>query len=523
MEQLDFSNSNIDLTCEDVGAFLTSVGVEKREALRIKLTLEEILLDYQAKFGKEATFKVRCAKRLLTIKVELIVAGRVYNPLEKDEEENAINGILAGIGLAPSYGYRNGKNHIIFIPKKKPLSSTVKMGVAIGLAIIAGILLNLLPEGIRVGANEYVLTPVTDAFMGLVSAVSVPLIFLSILDSICSMGNMETLGKIGSKTIKVILLYMVAISVLMTALGSLFFHVQWGGGGTSGFSQVLNLIYNIIPSNLFEPFVTGNTLQLIFISIMVGLAMLVLSSRVSSVFKLVEQFGAIAQTIMSGLSSMLPILIFVLFTGMISGGEFGMLLESWKIIAVFLLLITIYFALTVLYIALRKKVSPTLLLKKTWKTLVIALTTASSAAAFQRNIRDANKKLGIDKRLAEFGTSLGQVLFSPTDVAILLAMELGFAEMYGIAITPQFLIIALITNLLLSFSIPPVPGGAVMGYTIAFTQLGIPMEVLGVVLALDAIIDFPATACNVSGWQLTMIEVADSLDMLDKETLRKEK
>ena len=523
MEQLDFSNSNIDLTCEDVGAFLTSVGVEKREALRIKLTLEEILLDYQAKFGKEATFKVRCVKRLLTIKVELIVAGRVYNPLEKDEEENAINGILAGIGLAPSYGYRNGKNHIIFIPKKKPLSSTVKMGVAIGLAIIAGILLKLLPEGIRAGANEYVLTPVTDAFIGLISAVSVPLIFLSILGSICSMGNIETLGKIGSKTIKVILLYMTVISVLMTALGSLFFHVQWGGGGTSGFSQVLNLIYNIIPSNLFEPFVTGNTLQLIFISIIVGLAMLVLSSRVSSVFKLVEQFGAIAQTIMSGLSSMLPILIFVLFTGMISGGEFGILLESWKIIAVFLLLITIYFALTVLYIALRKKVSPTLLLKKTWKTLVIALTTASSAAAFGRNIRDANKKLGIDKRLAEFGTSLGQVLFSPTDVAILLAMELGFAEMYGIAITPQFLIIALITNLLLSFSIPPVPGGSVMGYTIAFTQLGIPMEVLGVVLALDAIIDFPATACNVSGWQLTMIEVADSLDMLDKETLRKEK
>jgi len=523
LEQLDFSNSNIDLTCEDVGAFLTSVGVEKREALRIKLTLEEILLDYQAKFGKEATFNVRCVKRLLTIKVELIVAGRVYNPLEKDEEENAINGILAGIGLAPSYGYRNGKNHIIFIPKKKPLSSTVKMGVAIGLAIIAGILLKLLPEGIRAGANEYVLTPVTDAFMGLISAVSVPLIFLSILGSICSMGNMETLGKIGSKTIKVILLYMTVISVFMTALGSLFFHVQWGGGGTSGFSQVFDLIYNIIPSNLFEPFVTGNTLQLIFISIIVGLAMLVLSSRVSGVFKLVEQFGAIVQTIMSGLSSLLPILIFVLFTGMISGGEFGILLESWKIIAVFLLLITIYFALTVLYIALRKKVSPTLLLKKTWKTLVIALTTASSAAAFQRNIRDANKKLGIDKRLAEFGTSLGQVLFSPTDVAILLAMELGFAEMYGIAITPQFLIIALITNLLLSFSIPPVPGGAVMGYTIAFTQLGIPMEVLGVVLALDAIIDFPATACNVSGWQLTMIEVADSLDMLDKETLRKEK
>ena len=220
---------------------------------------------------------------------------------------------------------------------------------------------------------------------------------------------------------------------------------------------------------------------------------------------------------------MLPILIFVLFTGMISGGEFGTLLDSWKIIAVFLLLVMVYYATTVLYIAFNKKISPALLLKKTWKTFIIALTTASSAAAFQKNIRDSNKKLGIDKRLAEFGTSLGQVLFSPADVAILFAMEVGFAEMYGIAITPQFLIIALITNLLLSFSIPPVPGGSVMGYTIALTQFGIPLEVMGVVLALDAIIDFPATACNVSGWQLTMIEVADSLDMLDKETLCKKR
>ena len=52
-------------------------------------------------------------------------------------------------------------------------------------------------------------------------------------------------------------------------------------------------------------------------------------------------------------------------------------------------------------------------------------------------------------------------------------------------------------------------------------QLGIPMEVMGVALAVNAITDFPATACNVSGWQLTMIDVADSLNMLDKETLRK--
>ena len=522
MEQLKFSNSNIDLACEDVGYFLTSVGVEKREVLRIKLTLEEMLLEYQARFGEDASFRVRCVRRFFTIKVELIVKGLVFNPLEKNEEDSALHGILAGIGLAPAYGYRNGKNYIIFTPKKKPVSGTVKMGIAIALAVLCGLLLNLLPDTPRAGINQYLLNPVTDAFMGLISAVAIPLVFLSVLESICSMGNMETLGKIGSKTLRVILLYMIAISALMALLGSLFYRVQWGNGGAAGFSQVLELIYNVVPTNLFEPFVTGNTLQLIFISVIVGLAMLILASRVSGVFKLVDQFGAIVQTMMSGISSMLPILVFVLFTGMISGGELGELFNSWKIIVVFLLLIVVYYAMTVLFVAFRKRISPKLLMKKVWKTLLIALTTASSAAAFQKNLRDLNKKLGVDKRLAEFGTSLGQVLFSPADVAILTAMELGLAEMYGVAITPQFLVIAVITNLLLSFAIPPVPGGALMGYTIAFAQLGIPLDGLGIVLALDAIIDFPATACNVSSWQITMVEVADSLDMLDRETLYKQ-
>ena len=58
-------------------------------------------------------------------------------------------------------------------------------------------------------------------------------------------------------------------------------------------------------------------------------------------------------------------------------------------------------------------------------------------------------------------------------------------------------------------------------FTIVFTQLGIPLEAMGIAIALNAITDFPLTAMNVAGWQLTMIDVADSLNMLDKETLRK--
>ena len=106
METFHFSNSDIDLACERVGEFLAKSGVERREALRIKLTFEEVLLEYQAKFGEETTYKLKCTRRLSAIKVEIEVTGEGFNPLEKESDGGGlINGLLAGIGLAPTYSY----------------------------------------------------------------------------------------------------------------------------------------------------------------------------------------------------------------------------------------------------------------------------------------------------------------------------------------------------------------------------------------------------------------------------------
>ena len=55
METFNFSNSNIDLACEEVGKFLASAGGDRREALCLKRTFEEVLLEYQSKFGEDAT------------------------------------------------------------------------------------------------------------------------------------------------------------------------------------------------------------------------------------------------------------------------------------------------------------------------------------------------------------------------------------------------------------------------------------------------------------------------------------
>ena len=522
MEAFYFSNSDIDLACEKVGAFLAKVGVDRREALRIKLTFEEVLLEYQTKFGEEAEFRVKLLKRLSSIKIELIVEGVTYNALAQySDEGNVIQGLLAGIGLAPVWSYKNGKNYIVFTPKKKSVSSMVKVLVSMILSVITGFLLTLLPDQARTNLSTNFLSPAADLFFGAIAAVSSPFIFLSVLSSICSMGNTDTLGKIGKKTIGAIFCYMTVFGLILTAVATLFYTVTLTGDTNSDFSKVLDLIYNIVPANIFEPFINGNTLQIIFIAVVFGIAMLTISSKIGSMFGMIEQLNTLVQAVMGVVIEALPFAVFVIFTNMIVSGTIVELMGSYKMILLIFLLVIIYLLAMVLWISLRKKISPFLLVKKILPTFLVALTTASSAAAFSTNIKDSNRKLGIDKKLVDFGIPLGQVLFKMSEFAMFIPVVLTLAESYGISITPFWLLLAYITVWLVSFAVPPVAGGAIMGFTVVFAQLGIPMEAMGIAIALNAITDFPLTAMNVTGWQLTMINVADSLDALNKETLRK--
>ena len=523
MEQYKFSTCNMEQACEEVWKFLVSSGVERHEAQRSKISFEEVLQEYREKFGEESGFRIRLIKRLSTVKVELVIQGEAYNPLVKNnDDDEELPGLPASIGLVPSWNYKNGKNYVVFTSKKKPISSTVKIFAAIVLSVFAGLILNLLPDSVRAGVSDHFLTPVTNAFFGAISAVSTPFIFMSVLSSICSMGDTDTLGRIGKKTLSAIFGYVTVAGLGLTLIAIPFYKITLEGSGTgSDFSKVLELIYNIVPTNVFDPFISGNALQVIFLAVIAGVAMLLVATRVSTVFTFVKQLSTVVQTVMGIVLEALPLAVFVVFTNMFVNGAIGEILDSYKLILIILLLVIVYLIAMVLWISMRKRISPALLVKKILPTFLIALTTASSAAAFSTNVKDSNQKLGIDKRLVDFGIPLGQVLFKMSCFAVFVPMVLTFAESYGIAITPTWLVLAFITIWLISFAVPPVAGGSIMGFSIVFAQMGIPMEVMGIAIDLNAIMDFPLTAINVTGWQLTMIDVADSLGALDKETLHK--
>ena len=97
------------------------------------------------------------------------------------------------------------------------------------------------------------------------------------------------------------------------------------------------------------------------------------------------------------------------------------------------------------------------------------------------------------------------------------------AETYGVAITPAWLLTLLFISVMLAIAAPPVPGAALTCYTLLFTQLGMPMEAVAIMTALNVILEFVATALNLFGLQLALTDLGGSLEMLDMETLRSKK
>lgn len=179
------------------------------------------------------------------------------------------------------------------------------------------------------------------------------------------------------------------------------------------FSELFQMILDIVPGNFLTPFTEGNPLQIIFVAVLIGMAMLILGNKATVAAAFVEQSNYIVQLIMEAVSSIVPLFVFGSILTMVVGNDFSIFMHTYKLLPAMLIGDAIAMGAYLMLVCARRKVHPGLLLKKMMPTFLIALTTASSSAAFGVNMECCEKELGIDKRIVNFGVPLGQVIFMP--------------------------------------------------------------------------------------------------------------
>ena len=522
MTEFTLTNHNIAMTCHEMGIFFERFHGEKRNVLRTCLAVEEALLGYQEAFGTAGTFQYECRKRMGRIYVKFSVPGERRDVIHRDkgEESLVLKRILSGMGNIPVWQYKNGINHITFPVEKKKASPAVSLAVSVALALFCGMIGSLLPEENAAFLSKEIISPVFDTFMGLLTALAGPMIFLSVAGGIYNIGDIATLGKIGKRMTGRFLWMTLALTAVFGMVILPFFPFAHRGGSAFRLSELLEMVLGIVPDNFFTPFTEGNPLQIIFLAVPVGMAMLILGERTGTVAVFLDQANAIVLLLMEGISAFVPVFIFGSLFNMILGNHFSVLLKAYKVLPVMLLGDVFLMAVYAGSVCIRKKVSPTVFFRKLAPVFLIGLTTASSAAAFLENRKVCEEKLGIDKKIVDIGVPLGQVVFMPGFSVLYFVMGICMAEIYGVEISPIWLVTALALAVVLAVATPPIPGGALACYTILLLQLEIPAQAIAVAVAINVILDFFATAVDLFCLEAELTELAGELKMLDMDKLR---
>lgn len=437
-EELILSAQAIDQLSKLFTAALTEAGTDKKDILRIRLSLEEIL-GVWLKQSEGAVILYKTMQKFGRFSIEVSMEGMQIGAEEDEEGFFLSNRLLAQAGLSLDYSYQNGRNCLLCSPPKKArLGQMTQLALAVILAVIFGFFTRFFLKEGKVTALA-VTQPVFDMILGALRAVSSPLVFLAVCCGIVSIGDLSMVGKIGKKLILRLFLGTFALSAVVTLAGGLLFGVVTKNNHalSNDFSGIYQMLLGIVPSDIVSPFLEGNALQLVFMGICIGTVLLILGERASVIQNFAMQANEVVQFLMKILGKAIPLFVFLSIFNLLQsdfGGGFAAVFQVFFLVIPTCLLLTLFYIFSA---AFHLQVSPFLLIKKMLPTYFIALTTASSAAALTTNLETCEEGLGIPPKVAEFAIPLGQVIYKPGFVVGLFSMALCMAEYYDITITPS--------------------------------------------------------------------------------------
>ena len=517
--------AGVDAVSAEVQAWLHKVGVKHNNIVRLRLTMETVLLSISEHYGGSIEGYLAEGRRFGTPYLRFRYEGESFDPLSDEvvSADDWTRSLLANIGLTPLWTYKHGVNYLTLRAPRETLRSETVLVIAAVLAVLIGLLRGYLPEDAARRLTNYVLSPLSDAFMNVLGTFVGLMVFFSVVAGICSIGSISDFSKMG----RYVLLRLTGMTTLGTGVSILlalpFFRFGEGTpeGGRSQLGALVDLLFDAFPTDPVSPFIQGNMLQIIFISVMVGCALLVLESQVEGVKTLVQQFNMLLLQIVQGICRLLPVYIFVSLVVMIWQNGAGVFFSLYKPILIHTVIILLFLAAKLFIVCGRLRISPRVMLSTMKVPMVIGFTTASSSAAFGNMVDINEHKLGIAPELDGFGLPFANLLVGSTHGSMMVVILFYLSEYYSIPASPVWLLTAWIMSSILCMTIPPVSGGMLVVLGILLSQLGVPTEGLAAAGLIGIVADFAATAVKIAITHLELLRQAEHLDMLDRKLLAK--
>ncbi len=499
----------------------TGLGFSKAESkdkTRLRLLMEESFVQLAEASGGKGKLSISFTKRNGEVLFRMHCAGRKIEPVDYSDIDPELSGLGASAEAAIrqmilnantanySCSYRNGVNTVRVISGRTKTGNMKKMLLALLAATAFGFVLRMLPGEVSAGINSYLLTPIKTLFMSALKMIVAPLVFFSIAGSVSSFSDISQLGKIGGK----VMLFYTFTTVVALALAIGVFNIMSPGTfGALEFAaseaaevksvDLMGTLLSVIPANFLKPFVEADTLQLIFLAILFGVAAVKMERYSSAVGEFLAAGSALFSKVAELITGILPLMIFASIASLILNTSIETIRSIGALILCDVTACLIMVAVYLILVLIVGRKNPFAFIRKAFPSWINALSLSSSNAAMSYTMEVCDKQLHIDKSLYSFSIPLGATV-NMDGLSILLGIStLFFAKMCGVTLGASDMISMGITVVVLSFGSPGLPGAAVLCISIMFQQFGIPMECVALYAAADAFLDPLCTADNVLG------------------------
>lgn len=379
----------------------------------------------------------------------------------------------------------------------------LKVHTQILIAIILGVVV-----GLALGEKTSHLKVLGDIFIRLLKMIIIPLILASMVAGIVSLGDIRRLGRIGLKTF----IYYTATTLLAVGVGLVLVNLLKPGVGVDMGAEaaadmanretpsIISIIEDIIPENVFAAMAENKVLSVIVFSLLLGVAISKTGERARPLTVFFEGFNTVMMKITDWIMRLAPVGVFALVAYTI--GTMG--LSVVRPLAVYM--VTVILGLSIhavvtlpILLSLFGKYSPLKFIRDMFSAVATAFSTASSAATLPITMECLRDNTGVSNKVASFVLPLGATVNMDGTALYEAVAAMFIAQAYGISLSIGQQLVIMLTATLASIGAAAIPGAGLVTMVIVLRAVNLPLEGIGMILAVDRLLDMLRTAVNVWG------------------------
>ncbi len=352
-----------------------------------------------------------------------------------------------------------------------------------------------------------VIGPLGQIFIKLLKMLIVPLILASMITGVARVGDIRKLGGLGGRTF----VFYITTTFASVFVGLILVNLLQPGVGAPEIGgdvpavvrthvTIGSILLNMIPSNPVKAMAEMQILPLIVFSLLFGAVLTTMGERGKPLTSLFESLNEAMMKLTDWVIQLAPVGVFALLASVVMETGPGIFANLGKYMATVLLGLAVHALVTLpLLLRLLGGVNPRKYLEKVAPALTTSFSTASSSATLPLTIDCVENRAKISPRVSSFVLPLGATINMDGTALYESVAAVFIAQVYGIDLTIGQQVLIFLTATLAAIGAAGIPSAGLVTMAIVLNAVGLPLEGIGMVLAVDRILDMCRTSVNVWG------------------------